>query len=128
MKLYKYTAVFTPEPGEDEVYNVTFPALPEIATFGESLAEAHFMAQDALELVVLSRLEEGEHIPSDKKPKRLPKGAIAEEILVTISHEVKTTPTYQRCQSRLRLKREMFFQSCFLMDLRKFALQGVTFD
>lgn len=92
MKFYKFTAVFTPEPGEDEVYNVSFPALPEIVTFGESKSEARFMAQDALELVVLSRIEEGEKLPRDKKPKRLPRGAFAEEILVTVSHDVKSAP------------------------------------
>ena len=92
MKLYKYTAVFTPEAGEDDIFNVSFPALPEIATFGESKNEARFMAQDALELVILSRLEEGENIPIDKKPKSIAKDAFIEEILVTISHEVKSTP------------------------------------
>ena len=95
MKLYKYTAVFIPESGEDDVYNVTFPSFPEIATFGESKEEARFMAQDALELVILSRLEEGEIIPSEKKPSKLPKGAFSEEILVTVTHEVKTTPLTQ---------------------------------
>ena len=93
MRLYKYTAIFTPEVEKDEVYyNVSVPALPEITTFGESLEEAKFMAQDALELVVLSRLEEGETIPVDRKPKVLSKGAVTEEILVTVSHDVKTTP------------------------------------
>ncbi len=68
------------------------PAFPEIATFGDSIEEARFMAQDALELVVLSRLEEGETIPADKKPKTIPKNAIVEEIIVTVSHDVKASP------------------------------------
>ena len=92
MKIYKYTAVFTPEAGEDYVYNATFPALPEIATFGESKEEALFMAQDALELVILSRLEEGEEIPADKRPKKLAKNSFSQEILVTVVHEVNTSP------------------------------------
>ncbi len=50
------------------------------------------MAQDALEFVVLSLVEEGESIPADKKPKRIPKNAIIEEIIVTVSHNVKATP------------------------------------
>ena len=62
MKLYKFTTVFIPEGDEPDAYYVDVPALPEVATGGDSLAEARFMAQDALELVVLSRLEEGEFI------------------------------------------------------------------
>ncbi len=92
MKLYKFTAVFTPDEEDREAYNVFVPALPEIATCGDSVEEARFMAQDALELVVLSRLEEGEAIPTDKKPIRPPKGSIVEEILVSVAHEVSSAP------------------------------------
>ena len=76
MRLYKFTAVLKPErEGKNTFYQVGVPALPEIVTFGESVEEAVFMAQDALELVVLSRLEEGEVIPKDKKPVKT-RGAI----------------------------------------------------
>ena len=92
MQFFKYTIVLTPENDESDTYNVSVPALPEIATFGESLEEARFMAQDALELVILSRLEEGEKIPSDKKPKRVPKNSKVDELIVTISHQVTATP------------------------------------
>lgn len=92
MKLYKYTAIFILEKGKKGTYNVTFPAIPEIVTFGESLHEARYMAQDALELVILSLLEDGKTLPKDKTPRKLEKGSLTEEILVTISHEVKTTP------------------------------------
>ncbi len=96
MNIYKYTAIFTlkKEDGE-EYYDVSIPAYPEICTFGDSLEEARFMAQDALELVVLSRLEEGEEVVGDKKPTTVSKNAIIEEILVTVSHEVKSTPLTQ---------------------------------
>lgn len=93
MKLYKFTAVLTPEKENRETYyQVSVPALPEIITFGESIEEAVFMAQDALELVILSRLEEGEKIPSDKKVIKVPKSSIKKEILVSITHSVNTTP------------------------------------
>jgi len=92
MKVYKFTVVFTPEEDEEGVFNVSVPALPEVLTFGESLEEARFMAQDALELVVLSRLEEGETIPANKKVAKISKGSIVEDVLVTVSHEVKSTP------------------------------------
>lgn len=89
MKLYKYTAVF--EPDEDQ-YHAYVPALPELHTCGESIPEARFMVQEALELVILSRLEEGELIPADKKPAKLSKGAMSEAILVTVDHHVHTAP------------------------------------
>lgn len=91
MKLYKFTVIFTPDEEDKNAYNVFVPALREIATCGDSVAEARFMAQDALELVVLSRLEEGEPIPANKKPSRVPKDAIVEDILVTVDHEVRST-------------------------------------
>lgn len=93
MRFFKYTVVFEPEKEKGEIYyNVSFPALPEICTFGESLPEARFMAQDALELTILSRLEEGENIPRDKKPAKLTKGAKIEEVVVTVSHRVEASP------------------------------------
>jgi predicted RNase H-like HicB family nuclease len=93
MQFYKFTILMIPEKeGKEIYYNVSVPALPEITTFGDSIKEARFMAQDALELVVLSRLEEGEAIPADKKPKNLSKNTIVEEIIVTVSHDVKASP------------------------------------
>lgn len=85
--------VFEPEKVKrDTNYNVSFPALPEIATFGTSIEDARFMAQDALELVILHRLETGEILPRDKKPTRVPKNAKLEEVVVTVSHKVEASP------------------------------------
>lgn len=81
----------TPDEDEPQSYNVFVPAYPEICTFGDSIEEARFMAQDALELVVLSDLEEKRTIPSDKKPDKLEKGAITDEIVVSVDHHVKAT-------------------------------------
>lgn len=92
MKLYKFTAMFTKDAQDPDMYNVLVPALPEICTCGDSLEEARFMAQDALELAVLSRLEEGEPVPTDKKASRTPKGSVIEEILVTVAHDVRSAP------------------------------------
>lgn len=91
MRLYRFTTIFIPEEG-DEGYNVSVPAFPEICTCGDSIEEARFMAQDALELVVHSRLEEGEEIPPDHKPVHVSKGAVVEEMLVSVAHEVSSTP------------------------------------
>lgn len=92
MQFFKYTIILTPEKDEPDTYNVSVPALPEVATFGESLEEARFMAQDALELVILSKLEEREKIPPDKKPVRVPKNSKVEELIVTVSHQVSASP------------------------------------
>lgn len=93
MRLYKFTTILTPAREDSETYyQVSVPALPEVVTFGSSVEEATFMAQDALELVVLSRLEEGENIPEDKKLSKLSKGAIAKEILVSVAHNVSAAP------------------------------------
>ncbi len=92
MQFYKFTVVLTPDKDDSEMFNVSVPAFAEIATFGGSLEEAKFMAQDALELVVLSRLEEGEALPKDKKPTKVSKGAVVEEIVITVSHTVEATP------------------------------------
>lgn len=89
MKLYKYTAVFEPDDGALHAF---VPALPELHTCGDTIEEARFMVQEALELVILSRLEEGESIPADKKIAKLPRGARSEAILVTVDHHVHTTP------------------------------------
>ena len=44
---YTFTAVIEPDE-EDGGYVVTFPAIPDLATQGETLAEAHLMAEDCL--------------------------------------------------------------------------------
>lgn len=93
MRLYKFTTVLTPEEENGEVYyQVSVPALPEIVTFGESVEEAVFMAQDALELVIESRLEDGETIPVNKRASKVSKDSIVRDILVSVTHSVNTTP------------------------------------
>lgn len=54
---YVYPAVFTPE--EEGGYSVAFPDVPGCYTQGEDLAEAMFMAEDALALM-LYELEEAD--------------------------------------------------------------------
>jgi antitoxin HicB len=58
---YRYTAVF--EPAEEGGYIVTFPAIPGLATQGESLAEARIMAADCLRAYLESLRKDGEPMP-----------------------------------------------------------------
>jgi len=58
---YKYTAVF--EPAEEGGYIVTFPAIPGLATQGETLDEARAMATDCLRAYLESLRKDGEPAP-----------------------------------------------------------------
>jgi predicted RNase H-like HicB family nuclease len=63
MQEHRYTVQFEPVP--EGGYHVTVPALPEIATFGETLDEAREMALDAIRCVLESMIEDNEPIPDD---------------------------------------------------------------
>ena len=58
---YAYTAVF--EPAEEGGYVVTFPAIPNLATQGESLDEAQDMAVDCLRCYLEGRVKDGLPLP-----------------------------------------------------------------
>lgn len=62
-----YTVILTPEP-ESGGYSVTVPALPEVATQGETVEEALAMAREAIELSLEVRRDEGDPIPADVAP------------------------------------------------------------
>jgi predicted RNase H-like HicB family nuclease len=57
---YVYPAIFTPEDGNTLV---SVPDLPGLHTFGSSLAEALYMAQDAIEMWLWDAENKGESIP-----------------------------------------------------------------
>lgn len=69
----RYAVVLEPcSPEEGGGYTVTVPALPEIVTQGNDLEEALRMAQDAIELTLSVRRDEGMDIPpSDADGARL---------------------------------------------------------
>lgn len=48
---------------EDDAYNVTFPDLPGAITFGEDVADAVYMAKDALEGHLLVMEDDNDYIP-----------------------------------------------------------------
>jgi len=56
------SALFEPLP--EGGFNVVVPAIPEICTYGESMAEAREMARDAIRCYLESALKTGEPICS----------------------------------------------------------------
>ena len=64
MSEYTYTAVF--EPAEEGGYVVTFPAIPNLATQGESLEEARAMAEDCLQGYLETLQELGRPLPESE--------------------------------------------------------------
>jgi antitoxin HicB len=56
-----FTAVF--EPAEEGGYVVTFPAIPNLATQGETLDEARMMAEDCLRCYVEGMAADGRPLP-----------------------------------------------------------------
>ena len=57
---YVYPAIFTPEEGN---ILVSVPDLPGLHTFGSNLADALYMAQDAMEMWLWDAENKGESIP-----------------------------------------------------------------
>lgn len=60
---FSYTALF--EPAEEGGFVVTFPAIPGLATQGETLDEASAMAEDCLRAYLGSLAIDGEPAPDD---------------------------------------------------------------
>ena len=58
---FSYTAVFEPAP--EGGFVVIFPAIPGLATHGETLDEAHAMAADCLRAYLESLALDGEPVP-----------------------------------------------------------------
>lgn len=67
MAKYAYPAVFTPESGGG--YSVYFPDIEGCYTQGDDMADAIFMAEDSLELMLYEYEESGKKIPNPSSPK-----------------------------------------------------------
>jgi antitoxin HicB len=61
-----YTIQLRPEP--EGGFTVLVPALPEIVTYGIDEDEALKMAEEAIELALEVRRDEGDEIPADVAP------------------------------------------------------------
>jgi predicted RNase H-like HicB family nuclease len=75
---FRYTAAF--EPAEEGGYIVTFPAIPGLATQGETLVEARAMAADCLRAYLESLHKDGEPLPYEA-----PEGRITERLTVELA-------------------------------------------
>lgn len=59
---YIYPAIFYAEP--DGRYSVIFPDLNDLATYGNTLADAYAMAQEACGMYLFNTLKDGEELPA----------------------------------------------------------------
>ena len=66
---YIFPAIF--QPIERGGYTITFPDLPGIATEGDDLSEALYMAKEALELHLYGMEEDGDLIPQPTAPENV---------------------------------------------------------
>lgn len=66
MAKYAYPAVFT--PAEEGGYTVNFPDLEGCFTEGDDMAEALYMAEDALALILYGYETDGRTIPAPSSP------------------------------------------------------------
>jgi antitoxin HicB len=67
---YVYTVILRAEP--EGGYTVLVPALPEIVSYGRTLAEAERMAADAIRCTLLGRRDLGEPLPEEGHRVALP--------------------------------------------------------
>lgn len=59
---YVYPAIFYTE--SDGRYSVIFPDLNDLATYGNTLADAYAMAQEACGMYLFNALKDGENLPA----------------------------------------------------------------
>ena len=67
---YVYPAIFSAEEGK---ILVSVPDLPGLHTFGNSMADALYMAQDAIEMWLWDAENKGENIPQASSLKKIAK-------------------------------------------------------
>ena len=71
--IFIYPAIFTPD---DNALMVTFPDLPMVITYGESIAHAYEMAKEALGAYLEMAIDSGDKLPEPTAPNKvkIPKG------------------------------------------------------
>ena len=74
---FAFTAVIEPDE-EEGGYVVTFPAIPDLATQGQTLAEARLMAEDCLRGYLEVLRETGRPLPTTRAMTPSGRGTIVE--------------------------------------------------
>jgi predicted RNase H-like HicB family nuclease len=88
---YVYPAIFTPEDGS---MLVSVPDLPGLHTFGNDLADAIYMAQDAIEMWLWDAENKGEPIPRASSKADMER--LLEKGEQIVSYVVADTDEYRR--------------------------------
>lgn len=91
-----YTFVFSPEP--EGGYTVTCPALPGLATYGDTLQEARDMARDAMEGLIEAMIEKGATIPESDAPEALSR---FHELASTLQEEDEPEPVFEQLTAKI---------------------------
>ncbi len=73
-----FTAVF--EPAEEGGFVVTFPAIANLATQGETLEEARIMAEDCLRCYLEAVAADGRPLPEGEAPREAVREAITVDL------------------------------------------------
>ena len=97
---YTYPAVFTPE--DSGQYSVSFPDLPGCYTSGDDMADAIYMAQDALCLMLYDMEQDAIEIPSACKPQNVKTTANQFSSVIAVD-----TETYRRFYETKSIKKTL---------------------
>jgi predicted RNase H-like HicB family nuclease len=103
---YVYPAIFTPEEGN---ILVSVPDLPGLHTFGASLAEAIYMAQDAIEMWLWDAENNKETIPSASSQAEIAKRCEGAE--QSVSLVAADTDAYRRQTETRSVKKTLSIPS-----------------
>ena len=99
---YVYPAIFT---SEEKNILVTVPDLPGLHTFGNSMADALFMAQDAIEMWLWDAENSGESIPPASSQKKIAKMCTSPEQVVSMV--AADTDEYRRQNDSRSIKKTL---------------------
>ena len=99
---YAYPAIFTPEDGK---ILVSVLDLPGLHTFGDTIADAFYMAQDAIEMWLWDAENKKETIPSASKPMDMAKQIENPEQFISII--VADTDDYRRKNDTRAIKKTL---------------------
>ena len=103
---YVYPAIFTAEGGN---ILVSVPDLPGLHTFGNNMADALFMAQDAIEMWIWDAENKGETIPMASSQKKIAKLCKSSDQIVSMV--AADTDEYRRQNDNRSIKKTLSIPS-----------------